>query len=62
MGLPRDAVENQIVLIVRDRFTGHEAIINPVRAKRTAGARDAAAASPSSSGSAPAHCRWCREW
>jgi hypothetical protein len=63
MGLPRGAVENQIVLIVRDRFTGHEAIINPVRARRTAGARDTAAApAPSSSGSAPAHCRWCREW
>jgi hypothetical protein len=63
MGLPRDAVENQVISIVRDRFTGHEAIINSVRARRKAGAGGPAA--PPSAASpvcAPAHCRWCRQW
>jgi len=63
MGLPREAVEHQVISVVRDRFTGHEAMINSVRARRRAGAGEAAAApSASSSGSAPAHCKWCRQW
>jgi hypothetical protein len=61
MGLPREAVEHQVISIVRDRFTGHEAIINPVRARRKAA--DHAAAPPRSPpGPAAADCRWCRDW
>jgi len=62
MGLPREAVEHQIVSIVQDRFTGHEAIINSIRARRKAGAGEPARPAPSSPDSAPAHCSWCREW
>jgi hypothetical protein len=61
MGLPREAVEQQAIFIVRDRLTGHEAIINPVRARRKV-AQDAAAPPRSSAGPAAAHCRWCQEW
>jgi hypothetical protein len=60
MELPREAVENQLMSIVRDRYTGHEAIINPLRSRRKGAARDAAPAS--SPDRAVSHCRWCGDW
>ena len=61
IGLPREAIENQVISIVRDRFTGHEAVINPVRLRRKGGARGAPAPA-SSPGAGAIQCRWCREW
>ena len=62
MKLPRDAVENQVLTMIRDRFTGHEAIINSLRAKRKVDTDGADQVSVSASGPIAAQCRWCREW
>jgi hypothetical protein len=60
MGLPRAAVENQMLHIVRDRHTGQEAIVNSLRAKRTGQAQRKL--SPTTAVSPQTTCRWCAEW
>jgi len=60
MGVPRDAVENQILCFIRDRYTGQEAIVNSLRALRTNRAEQNR--TQVASEARRAACRWCAEW
>lgn len=50
---PREAVERQRIVFVRDRLTGREVVLNPLRSRRVA---PSSMAGPSA---APGPCRWC---
>jgi hypothetical protein len=60
-GPDRAAVENQVLSIARDRYTGLEAIINSLRARRVAQAPATGVPAVTTAAAAP-HCRWCAEW
>lgn len=62
MGAPRDAVENQVLVFIRDRFLGNEAVVNALRSRRFATPAQMDAAMPHTAESELLDCRWCGAW
>lgn len=62
MRLPRESVENQTLVSLRDRLTGQEALVNTIRGSRSAAVVPATPPDGMEFRRASADCRWCGEW
>lgn len=62
MGASREAVEDQLLVFIRDRYAGNEAIVNAIRSRRFV--PTAASATRASLGADvdASDCRWCGPW
>jgi len=59
MGVPREFVEDQYTIVIRDKHLGHEVIFNPLRSRRTSPIIGPDPAELIEQERALAGCRWC---